>query len=819
MGTLLQDLKFGIRVLGKSPGFATAAIAVLALGIGANTAIFNVVKAVLIQPLPFDQPDRLVQIWHVPPQKSFPGMKEFTVSPANYFDWHAQNHVFEGMAIYTYTRFNVTGLQQPESVLAQTVEPSYLPLLGSQPRYGRGFLPDEDQPGHDHVVILTHGFWKSRFGGDPGVVGRQITLNGQPYSVVGILDARFVLPFSSTQVLTPLTLTDKQRAVRGEHHYLVVARLKSGIDLPQAQAEMSTISRRLEQQYPEDDKDWGAVVVPLREQLVGDVRPALLVLLGAVAFVLLIACANVANLVLARTLARQKEIAIRSALGASRWRVLQQVLGENVLLSLAGGAIGLYISHLGVGLLVAFFGERLPRTGEITLDGWVLAFSFVISVLTGIISGLVPAWRLIKVDVNEALKQGLGRAGSDKGGDRARKVLVAVEVALSLVLLIGAGLMIRSLRLLYQVDPGVDPHNVLTMGPAIAQDRFSGPLQQSQFYDEVLRRIRALPGVEAAGAIDDLPLRGGSNQPIAIEGRPAMQISEQPEVSVRVITPGYMNALHIPLKQGRLFTEADAADKPPVVLISESMARHFWPNENPVGKRLTLSFFPDHVREIVGVVGDVKQDALDQTQADNTLYWPLAQVSLPVFGGTRAEWQSYSMDLVVRGAADSPVSVPAVTAAIHSLDSDLPLRNIKSMQDLVDESVSQQRFNMLLLGIFAGLAMFLAAIGIYSVLAYSVRRRVREIGIRIALGARIGDILRLVVFDGMKPAIFGVGVGLVGALALSRVLARLIYGVHATDPLTFVAVSILLTAVALLASVVPAWRASRVQPVNTLRDE
>jgi len=814
MGTLLHDLKYGFRVLRKSPGFTTAAVVVLALGIGANTAIFTVVNALLLRPLPFPDSGRLVQLYHVPPAKSFPGITRFALSAANYLDWRAQNHVFQQMAIYTRGSFNLTGKGQPESVNAGQVSSDFFSVYQVQPKLGRVFLPEEDQPGHNNVVILSYAFWQSHFGSDPTIVGQSIALDGQARTVVGVMGPQFQRPGFAT-IWTPLAMTDKERAVRGEHHYNVIARLKQDVDQRQAQAELDAISRRLEQQYPEDDKGWGAVVVPLRDALVDDVKPALLVLIGAVALVLLIACANVANLVLSKTLARQKEIAIRTALGASRGRVLRQVVTETVLLSLAGGALGLYLAHYGVRLIVHFLGDNLPRGLEIAVDGWVLAFTLGASLLAGILAGLAPAWRFTKTNVNEALKQGLGRTDSDSGSNRTRSTLLIAEIALSLMLLIGAGLMIRSLWVLQGINPGFDPHNVVTMNAGITRYKFDSASRQNRFFDQVLERIRALPGVDSAGAIDDLPTEGGSNQPVAIEGQPVRPMSEQPEVAVRVVTPGYFRAMRMPLMQGRDFTDGDVAERPAAVVISESMARRFWPNETPIGKHLTLTFFPGVSREIVGVVGDVKQNGLDVDEPAATLYWPLAQITAPA----QADWRSFSLSLVVRTSSQPESLISAVRDAVHQTDSEVPVRNATGMDEFLAQTLSQRRFNMLLLAAFAGLALLLAAVGIYSVLSYSVRRRTREIGIRVALGARMFDVVRMIVVEGLRPTLIGLCIGLAGALLLGKLVAHLTYGVRASDPATLGAVSLLLVMVAIMACVIPAYKASRIDPMTALRDE
>jgi putative ABC transport system permease protein len=815
MLNLLSDYKHGLRVLLKNPGFTAAAIIVLALGIGANTAIFSVVNAVLLRPLPFRDPARLVQVWHVPPPKSFPGMTEFAVSAANFIDWQQQNDVFDKMAIYTGSSLNLTGREQPEALQGAAVSAEFFSTLQAQPMMGRTFTPDEDQQGKNHAVILTYGLWKSRFAGNPNIAGQSVNLDGQPYLVAGVMNPKFRFP-DWAQYWTPMGWTDKERAVRGEHHYMVIARLKANTPIPQAQAQMNAISTRLAEQYPEDDKGWGAVVIPLREQLVSDVRPALLVLLGAVAFVLLIACANVANLVLAKTFGRRKEIAIRVALGATARRVVQQILAETSLLSIAGGALGLLLARFGMAMTLEFLSDNLPKSTEITLDVSVLSFTVFISIVTGVIAGLLPAIRMTKTNVNDALKQGLGKTDSDSAGRRTRSILVVSEVALSLILLVGAGLMIRSLWVLSTLDAGFDPHGVLTMSLVLPNNKYSRPIEEIAFFDRVLAKVRALPGVISAGLIDDLPLNGdGSHQPIAIEGAPVQAMSDQPEVDTRTITPGYLSTMHIPLRRGRDLSTADAPDRPSVALISESMAKRFWPNQDPIGRHLTMTFSPDRVREIVGIVGDVKLLGMDAAPSSATIYLPASQPS----GSSVADWHPYPMQLALRTQSQPSSLVSAATAAIHSIDNDQPVTDIMTMDDVVDSSLSQRRFSMLLLAAFAVLALLLAAVGIYSVLAFAVRRRVREIGIRVALGAEMKDILRLVITEGMKPALVGLLLGVAGALALGRVIASFIYGIAAYDPLTFAAVASLLAAVALLASIIPEYLAARIEPTRALREE
>jgi putative ABC transport system permease protein len=819
MRTLLSDLKYGVRVLLKSPGFTTVAVLVLALGIGANTAIFGVVNAVLLRPLAFDQPDRLVSLYHIPPSASFPGITLFAVSPANFLDWRAQAHSFEGMSAYGFGQYTLTGKGRPEVVRMVAVTDGFFSVLHAQPMLGRVFVKGEDQAGRDREVILSYETWRNGFNANAAIVGTNIQLNDQAFTVVGIMPRGFEYPINPgapPQMWKPQNWTAAERAIRDNHNYGVIARLKPGVTLEQAKTELASISDRLAQQYPGDDKGWGATAVPLRDDLVGDVRPALLILLGAVALVLLIACANVANLLLAKMLSRRKEVAIRSALGASRLRLLQQVLAETSILAIAGGAFGLIFAQYGTKFMVRFVGNQLPQSGAIGLDGWVLTFTVGVSLLTGILAGLLPALRLTREDVGEELKQSAGRTASESGGSRTRSILIIAEVALSLMLLIGAGLLIRSLWILRSVNPGFDPDHVITMFLSIPSTKFTAAQQQISFYDRVLQRVRALPGVQSDGVVDALPLTGGgSHQPVQIEGRPVQAMADQPEVDVRVISPGYRSAMHIPLLRGRDLNDSDVAGRPGVVLVSQSMAMQFWPNDDPIGKRLTMYFFPETPREVVGVVADVKDDALSQTRSASMLYMPLGQLSASRDG----QWQSIGMTLAVRTHTDPRSAISSITNTLNEVDSEVPLLYVKTMQDTIDDSLIQQRFTMLLLSGFAGLALLLAAVGIYSALAYAVRWRMREIGIRMALGAQIRDVVGMVVADGFKPTCIGVAVGLAGALALGRVMSNLIYGVAATDALTIAAVTMLLGLVALFASIIPAYRATRIDPLRSLREE
>ena len=814
MSRLTQDLKFAMRHLLKSPGFTCVAVLIMALGIGANTAIFSVVRAVLLEPLPFQDPDRLVQLWHVPPQSSFPGMTQFAVSAANFLDWQKQNDVFSGMALYSHGGYELTGQGKAETIHAGRVTSGFFAVLGVQPIYGRVFLPEEDQPGRNKELILSYKMWQTRYAADPNVVGRTVTLDGSPYVIVGVMGPKMTKP-DFADVWTPMGLTAEEAAIRGEHHFLVIARLKPGVTIGQAQAEMNTISHRLEQAYPADDKGWGASVISMREDLVGDVRPALLMMLGAVGFVLLIACANVANLIFARVFSRRKEVAIRSALGASRRRIVQPLLTESVMIAVCGGALGLVLAHFGIELLVKFFADKLPRMGDIGLNQSVLWFTLGVSVVTGLLSGLLPALSMIRGDVNEALKKGLGRMDADGGSSITRSALVSVEVALSIVLLIGAGLMLRSLWNLQNTNPGFDARNVLTMALQIPKNQFSKPAEEHQFLTAALQRIRALPGVESVGGVDDLPLAGGSNQPVAVEGRPVVPMSEQPEVSVREVTPGYFEAMKIPLLEGRRIQDSDTADSNAVVVISKAMAKQFWPNESPIGHHLKLTFFPDKERTIVGVVGDVKQQGLDTTTGVATLYWPRAQVGDSAMG----PWRSFGISLVVRTSTPPQQLAPTITKAIAEVNGNIAVDNVMTLEDFIGTTLTQRSFNMQLLAIFGVLALVLCTIGIYSVLAYSVKRRMREIGLRLAFGASFKDVVGLVIAQGMKPTLVGVAIGIAAAFALGRVAASLIYGVSVRDLATFTAATMVIVFVSFAASLVPALRATRVDPLTVLHED
>jgi len=803
---LVRDCRHGLRLLRKSPGFAAAAVLILGLGIGVNAAIFSLVNAVVLRPLPYADSWRIMRVWHVPPPELFSGQPTFAVSPANYLDWQSQSTAFSRMAIYGGRLANLTGQGDPDTIEAATVSEDFFPILGVQPVLGRTIGRADVAPGHEHVVVLSESLWKSRFGADARIVGRTILLNGEAHTVLGVVPQRLAFP-DYAKMWLPLVWSPEERTVRGNHNYMVIAQLAPGASVQTAQAELTTISRRLERQYPADDKGWGALVRPLHADIVGDVRWPLLVLLGAVAFVLLIACANLANLLLARTLGRAKEIAIRGAIGASRARIVQQLLVESLLLGIGGGAVGLLAARFAVSAIVTAFGADLPRVAEIDLDMHVLMFAGAVAVLTGLIAGIAPAWRMTKGDTGEALKQGQGRGGSQAGERRVRNALVTSEVALALMLLVGAGLLIRTLWQLRAVDPGFAPANVLTMTVVIPQSRYPEPAQQTRFFDETLARVRALPGVDAAAGTDSLPLQGGSTQPVAIEGHPVVSLSEQPEVAVRRITPDYVSTLGMRVLDGRDLSRSDTSDRPLAVLISASMARRFWPTERPIGRHLTLGLISAEPREVVGVVNDVKLLGLDVREPVAAVYVPTNQVA------------SRDLSFVVRTRVPPRSVVPLVINAIHSVDSEQAALDILTMDEVIGSSLAQQRFNMRLLTAFACLALALAAIGIYGVLSYTVRQRVREIGIRMALGAPASGVLRMMVIEGMKPTIVGLAIGIAAAAAVGRVLQTLIFGVGARDATTFVTVSLIVLGVGLVASLVPAYRATRIDPLRALRTD
>jgi putative ABC transport system permease protein len=804
MRTLIPDLRYAVRVLFRAPSFAAAVIVVLALGIGANTAIFSIVNAVLLRPLPFEEPARLVRLFHVPPQDTFPGMPTFSVSPANFYDWQRSARLFDGMAIYRFRPFVVSGGSGAQEVMSAAVGAGFFDVLQARPALGRTFLPDEDAPGRNRVVIVSDGFWKRQFGAAPDVVGRSLRLDGNAYTVVGVMPPKFSVEAwgaTAQDLWVPLAYTDKERAVRENHNAQVIARLRSDVTAEQARAEMEQISRRLEAEYPAANAGWGATVVQLQEVLVGDVRTSLVVLLAAVGLVLLIACANVGNLLFTRALTRRKEIAIRSALGAGRARVFQQLLVESMLLAVAGGVLGLFLARLTLESSATLLAAQLPRAEEVSIDTRVLLFALAASIITGILAGIMPALRAGRADLNEALKEG-GR--NEAGlGVRTRRVLIVCEVALSLVLLMAAGVMVRSLLALRNVDAGFNPHNVLTLRVSPPETRYDTPAKYMAFFQTAVSRVRALPGVEAAGAIDDLPVLGGSQQPIVLEGRAELLPRDQPTVAVRKITPGYLRAMQIPIIRGRDVADGDKE----VMLVSRSAAKLLWGDGDPIGRRVTLPLESrTEFREVIGIVGDVKQGDLAEPVAASV--YEFTQ-SLP-----------FGLSTVVIRTAVPPMSIATQAAeTLRAMDPEQPVEDIRTMEAVLDETLRSQRFSALLLGLFAAVALTLASVGIYSVLSYIVRGRSREIGIRTALGARATDVVRLVIVEGMTPTLIGIGAGVVASLASGQLLQKVVYGVSAWDPLTLGGVAVGLTVVALIATLVPAYRASRVDPLIVLRGD
>lgn len=798
-----HDIRFTFRSLRKNLGYTALAVVILALGIGANTAIFTAVNAALLKPLPFPEPERLVQVFHVAP-KNVSGGGRFGVATGNFVEWHTRQHSFDGIALYHFHGLNLTSGDRPERFPGAEVSEDFFHVLGVQPVLGRVFTADEMQPGRDREVVLSYEVWQSHFGGDPNIVGRTYNFDREDYTVIAVMPQQFRFPFWA-KLWVPTAWTAKDRVNRNNHNSTAIARLKAGVTLQQAQSEMDAISRGLAEVFPKEDAGWGAVVLPLRENMVGDLRPQLLVLLAAVGFVLLIACSNVANLVLAKTISRRKEIAIRGALGASRGRVLQLVLLETTMLALGGGALGLLLARYGLAVLLNYFGTRLSRSFDVRLDTSVLLFALGVSIACGILAGLLPALRFVRqdCDLHEALQQG-GRTDVDSGRVHARNLLVGVEVALCTILLISAGLLLRTLWVLRSTDPGFKVKNVTAMvvpRPERADHAFNAQL---------LDRLRALPGIEAAGATTNIPLSSSneSTWSIQVEGQPPLPIAQQPNVATDGVTPGYFATLRIPLLRGRDFSDSDTAERPRVVIISQAMAQRFWPGQDPIGKRLFVSWTePEKPREVIGIVGDTKDRGLERVR-------PMAHMYVP-----DAQSPNAADSFLIRSTAPSADVVAAARKAVREIDRQQPVLGIETMEEVVADSYSDRHANMTLLVAFASLALALAVAGIYGVLSYSVRRRLREIGIRLALGAKVTDVVRMVVGEGMKPTIFGVVIGMAGSLALGRLLSTMLFGVRPTDFRTYVAVAALLSLVSLVACLIPACRATRVQPLDVLRDE
>ncbi|HLM54641.1 MAG TPA: ABC transporter permease [Pyrinomonadaceae bacterium] len=814
METLLQDVRYGVRMLLKKPGFTAVAVIALALGVGANTAIFSVVNGVLLQPLPYHEPERLVRLGEWSPQ--VPGM---SISYPNLKDWREQNTVFENVAGTQFASYNLTGAGEPERLQGRNVSWDFFDVLGVKVARGRPLRPEDDRAGAAPVCLISHGLWQRRFGGDPGIVGKSLSLSGESFEVVGILPQEYRFG-TATDVFAPLgRLEDSERLrSRGNHPGIYAyARLKPGVTFERAEAEMKGLAARLAESYPKDNGGNSITIVPLREYFVGDIRTSLLVLLGAVGFVLLIACANVANLMLVRATSRAREIAIRTALGAGRLRIVRQLLTESIILAVMGGTAGLLLALWGVDVLRGASLDAIPTTTEIAIDRTVLLFTLGVALSTGVLFGLAPALRASKLDLNVSLKEG-GRTGADGSSkNRLRSLLVVSEVALSLVLLVGAGLLIRSFMTLLNTETGFDPKNLLTMSIAYTSGETEAHgTKAGEFFRQLEERVRALPGVEAATVTNGAPFLGASETSIQVVGRPEPEPGKTLMAVVYYTGPEHLRTLGIRLLRGRFLEERDTLNAQRVVVIDEEFARQHFPGEDPVGKYLKGQKelnIPD--AEIVGVVGHVRHYGLDAPgPVQSQFYHPRAQVPLK-FQGLMASRAS----LVVRTAGDPLALAPLVRREVQAVDPNQPVFNVNTMEEVLNESVSTQRLSMLLLALFAGVALALASVGIYGVMSYTVAQRTHEIGVRMALGAQGRDVFRMVVGRGMGLVLAGLGIGLVGAMVLMRLMASLLYGVEPTDPATYAAVALVLGLVALVACLIPALRATRVNPTEALRYE
>jgi putative ABC transport system permease protein len=805
MKTMLADLRYGARLLLRSPGFTAIAVAALAIGIGANTAIFSVVHTLLLERLPYGEPERLAVVWehNIPRDR-----KNNVVSPGNFIHWREMNQVFDEIAAVGMT-FNLTLTGHggdPVELPFQYVTAPFFSVVGVQPAIGRAFTPEEDRP-RSRVAVISDRLWRTRLNSDPAVLTKGLTLQGVHFAVVGVMPPGFSFLDKTVDLWVPAGFPAEARTPRGRW-LMTVARLKPGVTFEQAQRDMTRVANELITLFPAFNTGWTARVVPLREQLTGEIRPALVVMLGAVAFVLLIACANVANLLLARATSRQRELAVRAALGAGRGRIIRQLLAESLVLAVAGGAAGLALAWWGLQLLRTFMTDGIPvqRLELAGINGTVLAFSVGASLLSGILFGLLPALTAAGTGLNESLKEG-GRTGSAARGKRMRSAFVVVEIALALVLLVGAGLLVRSFARLMDVDAGFDTERTITMRVSLPQSRYGQPPQRIQFFDRLFERIDRLPGVQSSGAVSFLPLTGlGSATSYAVVGEATPPAGQEPVADVRVIANDYFKAMGIPLVRGRLFDSGQPADAQNRVIVNEALARRHWPNADPIGKRIKVNWTDQREDEIIGVVGDVRHAGLE-TEARSMTYWPQLREA------------NSSMTLAVRTAGEPASVVSAIRGIVREQDPDLALADIKTMDEVVSRSVAQRRLLATLLGIFAAAALVLAAVGIYGVIAYSVTQRTQEIGIRLALGAQRSDVLRLVVGQAAALALAGILIGAAGAALLTRLMTDLLFGVKPFDPLTFGAVAALLGSIALLASYLPGRRATRVDPVVALRAE
>jgi putative ABC transport system permease protein len=807
MTRLIQDFRYAVRQFRKSPGFISVAVITLALGIGANTAIFSVVNAVLLRPFPYRDPGALVKVWGVNPKK---GVDVDPMSPGDFHDLRNQSHVFQEIGSSTDQVYNLTNAGDPESLLGYQLSANFFGLLGADPILGRTFASGEDISGHDHVVVLSYRLWQRRLGGDPEVLGKAITLNGEPYTVIGVMSRDFYYPVRDNELWTPFVIPPAALADRSVRFLRVLARLKPSVSLQQAQAEADTIAAGIAAQHADTNSGQSTRIVSIEEEATRDIRPALLALMGAVGFVLLIACANVANLLLARSVRRRGEIAVRTALGASRWQLVQQFLAESVLLGLIGGALGVLLASLSVNSLVRMFPPtvsnlNIPRVESIPIDGKVLGFALVVSLLTGVLFGVAPALRS-RTNLRDSLQEaGRGLRGSRSGAFRG--ALAVSEVALSLVLLVGAGLLVKSFVDLMGRKLGFTSEGVLTFRVILPDAKYASETQQRNFADQVLRGVQGLPGVRSAGTVTFLPLSGWySVRTFSIVGAPSENRVAGPPVVWSAASPDFFHTMEIPTLRGRSLTEQDSANGEPVAVVSQSLARRYWPDGNSVGEMVTLEY-EKAPRKIVGVVGDVRHFGAIE-DATPQVYVPYQQASAPLFC------------FAVRTDLPNPLSLAtAVQRAVWAIDKDQPVSHVMTMNQLVSESIAPQRVLMVLLAGFAGLALVLAAVGVYSVMAYNVVERTREIGIRMALGAGRGEVLRLTLLRGMALTLPGIGFGIVGAWMLTRFLSTLLYGVKPTDPATFVAVSMILICAASLASYIPARRAAKVDPMVALRYE